>query len=208
MKNIDIEKFYHKIDGHIKIAAAYTGNEFLPQIIRSFRLKPDSCFDKGFDFSTHLERCWNDEYGGSIRIIGEQLKISLCDLHINRKAQTKTDLFYGRSIKEISKDSNFVLIATKKDIDMTYIVFYGNDGFMRAYIGYGYSPIRTSPLVMGLKAANAIFVNINKTAKILDKEQLDCLIPYGIDKIITSPWPIGKDMVSFLDSKIIGELVE
>jgi hypothetical protein len=203
MKNTDIENFYRRIDGHIKLIAAYTGEKYLPQIIRSFRLKPNTCFDAGFDYETRLEYCWCDEFGNAIRLAEKQLKLSLCDIKINQNAKTCTDLFYGNSVKEIANKSKYVLIATG---DYTFAAFYGIDEFIRAFVYDGAKWISVSPLVMGINTAKIIFDNMNKAEKKLDKDKLDFVMPFEIENAITTPWTEGKDIVSFLHNKT-GEIV-
>lgn len=198
MKNTDIENLHRKIDGHIKLITAYTGEKYLPQMIRSFRLKPNSCFDAGFDYETRLERCWCDEFGSSIRLEDKRLKIVLNDLKINKNANTTTDLYYGRSMFATANNSKFALIATG---EYDFIALYGTDDFVRAFIRCEDKWIRISPLVMGLKTAKIMFANVNKAKKELDVSLCDFVIPFRIDNIITMPLLDKEDIVSFLGFK-------
>ena len=198
MKNIDIENLYRKIDGHINLIVAYTGEKYLSQLIRSFRLKPDSCFAAGFDYDTRLERCWCDEFGGSVRLIDKRLKIVLNDLKTNKNANTTTDLFYGNSIQTIAMKSKFALIAR---CEYDFVAFYGIDEFIRAFIRYENKWIRISPLVMGLNTAKIMFANINRARKELDVSLCDFVVPFRIDTIYTMPLSNKEDIVSFLNNK-------
>lgn len=212
MKNIDIEKFYRKIKGHLKLLTAYTDNPTLPKIIRSCRLKPHSIFEDGFEFTTKLENHWVDEFGNSLYLTSSSMQLKLGDLSVNKNARNCTDLFYGNSINVTGKNSKFALIAAGTELlsdnDFYLVSFYGIDEYIRAFIFTPPVWTRVSPLMMGTNTLEKFFSSINnKWVQEVDKKDLDFVIPFNMKKCITTSWPTKQDIMScFNNSKLIDNI--
>ena len=128
MANISIEEFYFKIQKHINLVADYSGYNYLPLIIKACRLKPVKILEQGFktEFkSTKLFKEWIDEYNCFYEVIKEK-RIKL-QFKLNELKNVNTDLYYGLSLKSISKISKLAFFFDYKDPDLgliTIITFY------------------------------------------------------------------------------------
>lgn len=212
MKNIDIEKFYNKIEGYPALIAAYNHNELLPKIIRSCRLKPHSAFENDFEFTTKLDNIWVDEFGNSLSIEPNDIRLKLNDLTLNKNTRNSTDLFYGNSIKTTGKNSKFALLAAGTDLlsddDFYLVSFYGVDEYLRTFIFTSSVWTRVSPLMMGVKTLHKFFTSLpNQWINELNRKDLDFVIPFNLTKCITTSWPTKQDISScFNNSKLINNI--
>ena len=209
MKNIDIETFYDKIRLSLVDAKVHAKIDNMPAIIRACRLKPDEVFRKGFAFKRMLYKKWYDEFCNSIHI-DNGVKLTIGDLAAHKCC---TDLFYGNSIKTIAKNSKSALFATGTDVagnGFYLISFYGIDEYIRTFILDKYTWVRASPLMMGIKTLEIFLANVDKVRiKELDKNELDFVISFNINKCITTGWPTKQDIVSCFDNKeIIRSIIE
>lgn len=160
IKNTDIEKFYNRIDGHIKIASVISENKYIYNIIKSCRLKPFSAFDNNFNFKSKLEKNWADEFGNSLFIDKNIANIIYADPLVPISSSIITsDLFYGSPIKQIKDKSKLIFIGAKNN-DTKIISFYGKDEYFRTFL-VDKKIVRASPLSMGLITMRSIFENIN-----------------------------------------------
>lgn len=154
MKNIDLEKFYQKIDKSILLVSAFIGNKILENIIRSCRLKPYSLFSETMGQRTNLERHWVDEYGNSLTIDDTKIKIVLNDLTIEKNTEISTDLFWGRNI------TYFVDTGKKVYICDDIISMYGEDEYLRSFV-FEERWVSISPLILGMNNLENIFSDKN-----------------------------------------------
>jgi hypothetical protein len=203
MKNTDIESFYKRINKDINLITAITKIPNLSKIIKACRLKPYSIFDKNIEVKYGREYHWVDEFGHSLKLDGGKPQIILYDDNIIQEcSQTLTDLFFGNPIKEAIKDSKSLLIAHG---DMaSLIALYCNDGYLRCYkiLGLG-RYIRVSPLLLGIKTLNTFIKNVMGE---IDVKELDCLVPFKMDRCIITSLPIKQGIPSCFDY-VIGEII-
>lgn len=126
MKNVDLEKFYSNANTAIEIAAAYIGQPALKKLIISCRLKPITIFSNTFK-PNELECWWVDEFGNSIILEKNQIRVVKQDSNIRHNTQISTDLFFGRSIVETLKISRGVTLRGD------FLIFYGEDEYFRCF---------------------------------------------------------------------------
>lgn len=124
--NIDYETFYSKHIKCFKIFAANVGDKSFDWLMRACRLKPYSVFEKGFNGNT-FHRWWVDEWDNSIVLEKDKLVVILNDPNIKKRTNTKTDLFFGRSIPSTVEQSQTALLIDNR------LVCYGHDEFLRAF---------------------------------------------------------------------------
>src|ERR1700678_3745019 len=123
--NCDIETFHKRIDGHLKLIAAYTEKPILYTIFKACRMKPISVFgNDSFDYNTTLERHWVDEFGIAFKLNKKKYEITE-----ENKSYSSTDLFYGNSIKTLLKNGKAALFATGKDTCIVLVL--GQDDYLR-----------------------------------------------------------------------------
>lgn len=156
MRNVDLEKFYGKIDGSIKLIAAWSEDKTLEQIIRSCRLKPYSLFTR-MEYGTNLEKHWVDEYGNSLIVEEKNVQIVSNDLSIEKDTRISTDLFYGRNIE--------YFIETGKSALITYniVSIYGDDQYLRSFVFDEQRWVNISPLMIGIDVLRDFFSHKIKT---------------------------------------------
>lgn len=155
MRSPSIEWFHAKIDRQIKLVSSYTDVPELEFIIRSCRLKPYDYVFEERDNNIVLHKHWFDEFGNSLSIIkNKRIKITLNDLHLDRKRIVGTDMYLGLSLDRIVKMSKLAHVVFGKDEDLyqdcCLLTFLGIDEHLRSYLyWYGEWQI-VSPLIMGM----------------------------------------------------------
>lgn len=186
MKNRDLENFYSKINGSIKLISAYVQQPNLINIIKACRLKPYSAFSKGFDYKTTFERHWVDEFGNSLILNNKHFNILLNDLNINENTNISSDLFFGRSLKETIKYSKLIMIVSGKydDKDFCLLGLFGEDEYLNTFM-FSDKWFKVSSLFFGIRALNQLFRNVDKRniVQINHKNiklELECEIACGI----------------------------
>lgn len=142
IRNKDLENFYTKIDSFIKLAAIFSEYKELYKIIKMCRLKPYFIFNSEYQRKTKYENHWVDEFGNSLKIEKNKLEI-IFDDNVLENTKTITDLFYGRSIKFILKESNYYFSYNN------IISFIGKDDYIRCFIAEDYWK-RITPLKLGI----------------------------------------------------------
>jgi hypothetical protein len=196
MQNSDIEKFYHRIDSHIKLVQSHTGINNISEIIKNCRLKPYNIFTNSFKKELTYENHWADEFGNSLLIENKIPKIILGNTQLPESTKISTDLFFGNSIKSTIDNSKLIFIATGNYFgkDFIFTSLYGNDEYLRTFINYN-KWYRVSPLFLGLNTINTILNYKNNSQPIeIDKKQLDFILPLNIKRCVIIALPIKKDI--------------
>jgi hypothetical protein len=199
MHNCDLEAFYKRIDGHIRLVSAYTEKPILSTIIRACRLKPISVFKKNFKYTTKLERHWVDEFGVYLKLDKKE-----CCISYAQTTFSSTDLFYGVDIKTLLKTSKFALFAAGKNDCI--ILSLGQDDSLRCR-AYTDKWRIISPLSLGLNSLTQFYNNINNGfVNIIDKNLLDTT--YSIDKCVVSIMPPNQNILTYFENKKLLEIIE
>ena len=152
MRSPSLEFIHAKIEKSIKLIAAYTKNAELEFIIKACRLKPYDYIFKERKDKTILYDWWFDEFGNSLILNDKKISLIYNDLKLDKKKIVNTDLYFGLSLKKITKMSKLVYIIAGKDDD-EYRDFYlitllGIDDHLRSYL-YMYDEWQqVSPLLM------------------------------------------------------------
>jgi hypothetical protein len=126
VKNIDLETFYSRARTSLEIASSYVGNKAFKKLVVSCRLKPITIFDDSFR-AGRLEYWWVDEFGNSLLLADNKIKIVKNDQNIKINTKISTDLFYGKSILATSRISKSIALSGD------HLVFYGNDEYFRCF---------------------------------------------------------------------------
>lgn len=156
MQNISLNQFYKKINKKILLVGAYLGDKELYNIIRGCRLKPIGIFGENFDWSTKLERLWVDEFNNRLEIKKKKIKIILNSKPLQT---TTTDIYKNSSIKFIINNSSSICIGISGDAE-SWIVFRGNDDFLRCYHCSNDQITICSPLIVGIKVLKCLWQEI------------------------------------------------
>jgi hypothetical protein len=207
MHNCDLEAFYKRIDGHIRLVSAYTEKPILSTIIRACRLKPISVFKKNFKYTTKLERHWVDEFGVYLKLDKKE-----CCISYAQTTFSSTDLFYGVDIKTLLKTSKFALFAAGKNDCI--ILSLGQDNYLRcrAYTSGRWKIV--SPLSLGLRTLAQFYNNIdNGFVNVIDKTSLDIIYPMlDVEKCVATIIPPNQNILSYFENTIlwnkIGKLID
>lgn len=203
MRNTDLENFYIKIDGRIRLVSAFTGDDIYTKIIRSCRLKPYSIFNGDFEPGTKFENHWVDEFGNSLRFNGKRHCVILCDTNICN-TRISTDLFFGNSIDTVAKNSKTAIIIDCKYFDKNFhlVALYGQDEYLRAFVFNG-KWNKTSPLLFGINTIRELFNNINiLRTKEIDKEKLDIALCFNVIKCLIVPLQTKLDIPFSFNNEI------
>lgn len=209
MHNSDLENLYVKINGHILLLGSYTQDNSIVKIIKSCRLKPYSIFTNDFHPGTRFEKHWVDEFGNSLKFKSTVPHIILGDLKLVDNTKISTDLFFGNSIKTISKNSKFAIIASGKhfDRDIFFAAFYGQDEYIRAFI-FNKKWLRASPLLLGINTLHELFKNLNNPwITEIDKKRLDFVPWFEVDKCITTSLPTKQNITSCFEQEEILNII-
>jgi hypothetical protein len=209
MKSQDIENLYHKINGHILLVAAYTGNDYLKKIIKSCRMKPYSVFNNTYTEGTKFEQHWVDEFGNSMRFKDKTPYLIYNDSEISTNTRTSTDLFYGWGVQKVSQNSRFALIASTSYFEKScYLVaFYGEDEYIRAFL-YNGKWNKISPLMLGLNTLEEYFKNIDSPWIIdIDDKKIDKIFGQKVNKCIMTAWKPKQNILNHFDDEVIIEIL-
>jgi hypothetical protein len=205
MYNCDLETFYKRIDGQVKLVAAYTENPSLYTIIKACRLKPYSVYKNGFKYATTLERHWVDEFGITLKLDKKE-----CRILSSEDVLSSTDLFYGIDTTTLLKTSRAALFAAGK---RDYIILsLGQDDYLRCHAFTDKVHI-ISPLLLGLKTLNQFYNNINNGfVNVIDKTSLDLIYKIEIEKCVASIMPPNQNILSYFENEKllnkIGKLID
>jgi|SRR5271166_3347632 len=198
IRNTDLEHFHRRIDGHINLAGVLSNDKYLPDIIRSCRLKPIAIFDAKFDFGTRPVKTWVDEFGYAISADKNDVAIHRNDM---TNQIVSTDLFFGRSLRRTSTASKLIFVGMNED--SSHVLCYGRDDYFRAFRVNDRTE-KISPLTFGLAALRLVFKNINTgTIKEFGKEETNLF-----DRSVIFPFPTKQDISSCLSQRIIKEINE
>jgi hypothetical protein len=205
IRNSDLEKFHSRINKQIDLASEYLQDKSFTGIIKSCRLKPYSYFIDSSPHKIKFERLWVDEFGNSIELTNNKIKINLYDQNI-KNTTNSTDLFYGQSIIKIGNSSQKVIYCVdNSESPITFLGFFGNDEYFRCFLCDGESINRVSPLLLDIKSLETIiaYSRINYT-KEFNQGDINLNIPFEVKKCLLFSWQnrnnIGLDLKS-----IIGE---
>lgn len=179
MHNISLEQFYKRINRQIAIVGAYTGNEYLPQIIKACRLKPITAFSRYFTTRSILERTWIDEFGNLLEIKKKTPQIKFGAV---QTPQITTDIYRNASIEFIVTRSKFVCFGWYND--NWIIVLWGSDNYWRAWRYVDNQLIICSPLTIGMRVLQSWIRWHTKTCKTLR-------INTGLTELQEMKWIIG-----------------
>jgi hypothetical protein len=207
IRNCDIEKFYSRIDKQVSLAAEYINDKSFINIIKSCRLKPYSYFMN----NTHpknimFEALWVDEFGNSIGLKENKVKINLDDPNI-KNTQSSTDLFYGNSVNKIGDQSQKVIYCIdNSESPVVFLGFFGSDEYFRCFICEGENINRISPLLLDVKSLDKIitYSRINYT-KEFSQEDIHFNIPFEVKKCLLFDWK-DRDSIGLNLKSITGEI--
>lgn len=201
MKNTDIESFYKRIDKDILLITAITKIQNLSKIIKACRLKPYSIFDKNIEVKYGRENHWVDEFGNSLKFYNIEPQIVIDDTNIKDCTKISTDLFYGNSIHNIVKNTKYMLLAIGNRNSVAAL--YCNDEYIRCFLISNTMCSRISPLLLGIKTLNIFIKNIMGEINV---KELDCLIPFKVERCVITSLPI-KQGISSCFNNAIGEII-
>lgn len=204
MRSPSIEWLYGKLDNHIKLTSAYTEIKELDFIIRACRLKPYEYIFKGRNKDLILHRWWFDEFGNSLKIEKKNINIIYNDLNLDQEKLVCTDLYYGLSIKQISKISKLFYLIAGKDEDLLQdcfiISFLGIDNHLRSYLYLYGEWQQISSLLLGIS-------HLKNIAKHLDLDNFQQFkfkkisMPCLAGEAWLSFWPSNQDFINLLNKK-------
>lgn len=197
--NCDLETFYKRIDGNIKLIAAYCEKPILDTIIRACRMKPSSVFEEGkFNYDTILERSWVDEFGIALKL--NKKKIELIKTN-DKKFISSTDLFYGNNVKTLLGASKAALFATSNE-DGCSILTLGQDDYLRYRVFENDKWKIVAPLLLGLDALEKFYYNINKNGLVNVIEIQD------MKKCAVTVMPANQNIMKYFDNKELQKIIE
>lgn len=186
MKTIDLETFYKRISGHVKLVGDFLERREISSIIKMCRMKPYSLFTGELPSKTKLEKYWVDEFGNSLFLEDKNIFIFMNDTELEHNTTVSTDLF--------SNNWNFIIENCKSvclmhgsyfDKDIKIITFYGNDEYLRSFILYGEECNRISSLLLGTNSLCEILKHLNNYNVVdIDVGVLDCKIGFKADRCV------------------------
>lgn len=205
MKNISIESLYCLQNKNINLVEGYTEIPNMAFIMKACRLKPYSYFFEKRTNNIILETWWFDEFFNSLVLKKKKVNIIYGDLRLNRDLISCTDLYYGLSMNKIYKMSKSVYITFGHDEDLFQdcisVSFLGIDNFIRTYVYYYGEWMRTSPLILGIKAL--VYFIKNKDSKLESQPKLlkNIYLPCTSGKAWLSSSPVEEDFLQTLDQQ-------
>jgi hypothetical protein len=156
------EEYYQKINSEVNLVSSYLEDKIIKEIIIKCRLKPYQ-YNAQFGRKLILRRHWVDEFGNSLLLEGNKIKIIENNLSINQEEIKNTDLYQGLEIDKIAKISKLAHLYYGKDEDALedclIVTFLGIDNYLRTFCWYQFEWQRFSPLSLGIKNLKKIIEN-------------------------------------------------
>lgn len=199
MKSPSLDTFYSEIDKLILLVQAYTEIDELSFIIKACRLKP---YPLKKNYKLTLHDCWFDEYGNSFKITkNKKINIIYNDLSI-KPNDCSTDLYYGLSIKKVTKISKLLYLCAGKDEDLNedcfILTFLGIDNYLRSYMFLYGEWKQISPLLLGFKNLKNIGKNTDVKHFIELKNKENMPIPCNSSQAWLTFMPPSEEFLSIL----------
>jgi hypothetical protein len=205
MHNLTQEQLYSKLIKKANIVSGYLNNNIYSFIIQYCRLKPYSLFiytPEKFK-NIKLEKYWLDEHNNSLKIHKRGGKIIIGDIKTRTINIINTDIFYKRKIKDIAKMASYILIQSGKTVDNKncYIIaFLCIDKCIRSYLCIENDIENYPPLQLNMSALKLL--KKSNMIRSYKEFNIDSIVPMNEVKTYLSIFPITKNFLTILDSKI------
>jgi hypothetical protein len=197
-----LEEYYDIFYKFILIAQAYSEIPELSFIIKSCRFRSNIILTSESRITAHKK--WIDDWGNSINLSKNKIKVIFNDLLINKENLFSTDLYSGLDLERVIKISTLAFIGLGRDDDLNknccLLSFFGIDRFFRTFLLLYDEWKKVAPILIGVHNLRKIYENLDLKNYIQIKNK-ENILPCVEGKSWLSCLPASEEFIKLVESE-------